>query len=74
MSRKLVAPGWAAGLAHGEVGHGALTIIGKAMAFQSVTASARATEGIQSKMTRVGIRVHSFWRRGIESLLSQSDA
>ena len=38
--------GWTGGLAHGAAGHGALAIICMAIAFQSVTASARTTDDI----------------------------
>jgi len=77
--------GWTGGLAHGAAGHGALAIICMAIAFQSVTASARTTDDIargireivaepgrREQQVRAGTaRAREFtWQRSVHELLS----
>src|SRR6267142_2171192 len=71
---KLVAPGCSGaggGLLHGAAVHGALAIMNMAIAFQSETASACASDGRPRTSTRVNTRIRRFLGPGTVGLLSR---
>jgi len=61
--------GWTGGLAHGAAGHGALAIICMAIAFQSVTASARTTDDIARGIIKPSRSTQNLFGNRIERAL-----